>query len=119
MPRNTIQIKRIYEPPSPEDGVRILVERLWPRGLSKDKATVDYWMKDIAPSHELRKWYHHGEGSWQAFRQRYWDELRSHPEGLEELRKILAENQVTFVYAARDPQQNSGVALKEFIENNK
>ncbi len=111
-----IKTKRIYDPPSGADGLRILVERLWPRGLSKDKASVDYWLKDIAPSHELRKWFHRGEGNWDDFRQRYWEELRSHPDSLQKLRELLEGKQVTFVYAARDTLHNSATALKEFLE---
>ncbi|RPI20372.1 MAG: DUF488 domain-containing protein [Chloroflexota bacterium] len=111
-----IRLKRIYDPPSDDDGYRILVERLWPRGLSKDKARVDLWLKEVAPSPDLRKWYAHEVEKWAAFKERYWDELRRNPEGLEKLKRESQRDRVTFVYAAKDEQHNSALLLKEFLE---
>jgi uncharacterized protein YeaO (DUF488 family) len=113
---DVIKIKRVYEPPAPEDGLRILVERLWPRGLSKEKAAVDHWMKEVAPSQGLRKWYDHDLQKWEEFRQRYWQELERNPEAVVQLRELLDQGEVTFVYASRDEQHNSTVVLKEFLE---
>lgn len=112
----SIRLKRVYEPPTPRDGVRVLVERLWPRGLSKDKARVDRWIKDIAPSTELRRWFGHDPAKWEAFKRRYWAELEQRPEVVEEVLKLVRQNTVTFVYAAADAERNSAVALKEFLE---
>ncbi len=112
-----IKLKRAYEPPESSDGRRILVERLWPRGLSKAEAHVDYWNKNIAPSTELRKWYGHQIERWSAFRTKYIKELQNNPEALSELRAQCQDNTVTFVYAARDEYHNSAVVLKDFLEN--
>jgi uncharacterized protein YeaO (DUF488 family) len=111
-----IRLKRAYEKPSPQDGPRILVERLWPRGLTKQKAAVDLWLKEISPSPELRKWYSHDPAKWTQFKQRYWKELRSNKKAVETLRHKTKEADVTFVYAARDEDHNSALALKEFLE---
>jgi uncharacterized protein YeaO (DUF488 family) len=111
-----IKLKRVYEPPSSEDGLRILVERLWPRGFTKDKAAVDHWMKEVAPSQTLRKWYSHDLEKWEAFRRSYRQELDQNPEWLAELREFIAQGTVTFVYAARDEQHNSAAVLKEYLE---
>jgi uncharacterized protein YeaO (DUF488 family) len=111
-----IRLKRAYEPPAKDDGVRLLVERLWPRGLTKEKAKVDEWFKDVAPSPELRKWYSHDPGKWAAFRKRYLDELRGNPEAVGRLRVRVKDGPVTFVYAAKDELRNSALLLKEFLE---
>jgi uncharacterized protein YeaO (DUF488 family) len=112
-----IQLKRAYEPPSAEDGTRVLVERLWPRGLSKERAALDLWMKEIAPSPELRKWNSHDLQKGEAFRQRYLDELRENTEMVDRLRaSVKKEKKVTFVYAAHDEAHNSALVLKEFLE---
>jgi uncharacterized protein YeaO (DUF488 family) len=112
-----IQLKRVYEPASAEDGLRVLVERLWPRGLSKERAALDLWMKEIAPSPELRKWYGHELQKWEAFRQRYLDELQQNTEVVDRLRALVKkEKKVTFVYAAHDEAHNSALVLKEFLE---
>ena len=111
-----IQLKRAYEPPEKHDGARLLVERLWPRGLTKEKAAIDEWFKDVAPSQELRKWYGHDPEKWEAFRHRYLDELRGNPEALDRLRERLKAGTVTFVFAAKDEQHNSALVLKEFLE---
>ena len=111
-----IRLKRVYDPPSKNDGQRILVERLWPRGVSKEKAKVHIWLKDIAPSTELRKWYQHDILKWSEFRIRYMKELEKNVEMVGELQKILDNGIVTFVYAAHDEEHNSAVVLKQYIE---
>jgi uncharacterized protein YeaO (DUF488 family) len=114
-----IKLKRAYEPATEEDGLRILVERLWPRGVSKLKAKVDLWLKDLAPSTELRKWYGHDPARWPQFRKRYWAELKGQGDVLTLLKYVTEERAVTFVYAASDEERNSAVALKEFLERGK
>lgn len=111
-----IHLKRAYDKPSRRDGLRILVERLWPRGVSKDKAAVDLWLKDLAPSTDLRKWFGHDPEKWDEFRRRYWAELEQKGDLLLLLKHRITEGAVTFVYAAHDEQRNSAVALKEFLE---
>jgi len=115
--RITIRIKRVYEEPEEADGRRVLVDRLWARGLSKEKAKVDVWVKDIAPSTELRRWYGHDPNKWTEFKTRYAAELESNPGKVEEL---LAEAQagiVTFLYSSKEERLNNAVALKEYIES--
>ena len=112
-----IQLKRAYEPASGDDGFRILVERLWPRGLTKERAQIALWAKDIAPSEVLRKWYGHAPERWTGFRRRYLRELEGNRAAVEGLRRAIADKmKVTFVYAARDTERNSAVVLKEFLE---
>jgi uncharacterized protein YeaO (DUF488 family) len=113
---NVIRLKRVYEEPGTEDGFRILAERLWPRGLTKDRAAVDLWLKELAPSSELRKWYGHDPAKWTQFCERYWAELKQKKELVNVLRQKSEEGTVTLVYAARDEHQNSAVALKRFVE---
>lgn len=115
----TIKLKRAYEAASKEDGLRILVERLWPRGVSKQKAKIDLWLKDLAPSDELRKWYGHEPSRWPQFCKRYWTELKDQSAVLTLLKYVIQERAVTFVYAAADERRNSAVALKEFLERGK
>ena len=110
-----IRLKRVYEPPSKEDGKRILVERLWPRGLSKEKAALDHWLKEVAPSPELRRWYDHRPERWPEFQERYKAELEARPEPLQALRRLCAEGPVTFVFAARDEARNSAVVLQKLL----
>lgn len=111
-----IRLKRIYQPPAKEDGFRILVERLWPRGVSKERARVDLWLKDVAPSPELRTWYGHDPSKWGEFQERYRAELQRNPE-LERMRQLIEEKkEVTFVYAARDETRNSALVLKLYLE---
>jgi uncharacterized protein YeaO (DUF488 family) len=112
-----IRLKRVYEEPAPEDGLRILVERLWPRGLSKARAAVDLWIKEVAPSPELRRWYHHDPARWEEFRERYRAELRKKEDVVEELRRYCRGQTVTLVYAARDEQHNSALVLKHDLEH--
>jgi uncharacterized protein YeaO (DUF488 family) len=115
----TIRLKRAYEEPSRGDGLRILVERLWPRGLSRERADVDVWLKDIAPSPELRRWFGHEPDKWEEFRRRYWAELDAKPEAVAELRRKARDEPVTFVYAARDEQHNGALALKEYLRHHR
>ena len=114
-----IRLKRAYEAASKDDRLRILVERLWPRGVSKREARIDLWLKDLAPSTELRQWYGHDPGRWPQFRKRYWAELKRKGEALALLKYVTDEKTVTFVYAASDEERNSAVALKEFLERGK
>jgi len=111
-----IKIKRVYDKPEAGDGVRILVERLWPRGLSKKNAKVDMWLKDIAPSTELRKWYSHDPAKWEEFRKRYFHEINNNREAVKELRDITEGKDVTFVYGSKEEKYNSAAALKDYIE---
>ena len=111
----SLHIKRVYERPSPEDGVRILVDRLWPRGLRKDAAALDHWVKDIAPSPELRKWFDHREDRFDEFTRRYRLELKSNPE-LPEFHKLTKTGKVTLLYAAHDANVNHAVVLAEYLK---
>jgi uncharacterized protein YeaO (DUF488 family) len=111
-----IRLKRAYDKPSPSDGKRILVERLWPRGLTKARAKVDLWLKEVAPSSELRKWYGHEPAKWGEFQRRYRKELSGNKELVKQLRNKVKKGVVTFVYAARDQEHNSAVVLKEFLK---
>jgi uncharacterized protein YeaO (DUF488 family) len=111
-----IHLKRVYEPPSTDDGFRILVERLWPRGLSKSHAQVDLWLKDIAPSPQLRTWYGHELAKWEEFQQRYRAELQNNS-AVGQLQQLQQDKpNITFVYAARDTEHNSALVLKAFLE---
>ena len=111
-----IHLKRAYEAPSPRDGLRILVERLWPRGVSRAKAGIDLWLKDVAPSPELRKWFNHDPAKWTEFRKRYFAELQKKGDLLLLLKHRADEGPVTFVYAASDEEHNSALLLKEHLE---
>ena len=111
-----IRLKRAYEAPAKQDGLRILVERLWPRGVSKEKAAVDLWLKDLAPSTELRKWYGHDPEKWDEFRKRYRAELAKVGDLLVLLKHRTTEGPVTFVYAAHDEERNSAVVLKNYLD---
>ena len=108
-----IRLKRAYDPPAPADGARILVDRLWPRGLSKERAQVDLWLKEIAPSAELRRWFGHDPAKWAEFRKRYDAELANNP-SLEELRALIRrDRRVTLLFGARDVEHNNAVVLRE------
>lgn len=112
-----IKTKRVYEDASEDDGFRILTERLWPRGVSKERAQLDQWMKGIAPSHELRKWFDHDPDKWDEFKEKYRRELFG-SEFVEEMIEIIKNQEtVTFVYASKDEEYNSTVLLKEFLED--
>jgi uncharacterized protein YeaO (DUF488 family) len=114
-----ITLKRAYVPASKDDGLRILVERLWPRGVSKQKAKIDLWLTDLAPSAELRKWYGHDPAKWPQFRKRYLTELQDQGDLLALLKYVAQQQTVTFVCAASDEERNSALALKEFLERGK
>jgi uncharacterized protein YeaO (DUF488 family) len=110
-----IRLKRAYEQPAEGDGLRILVDRLWPRGLSKAGAAIDRWEKDIAPSTGLRQWFGHAPGRWEEFRRRYTGELREHAALLGELRELARESPITLVYSARDEAHNDAVVLRDVL----
>jgi uncharacterized protein YeaO (DUF488 family) len=114
-----IKLKRVYEESSADDGFRVLVERLWPRGISKEKAALDLWLKDVAPSPELRKWFGHDPARWQEFQQRYAAELQGKKDDLALLRQKSRQGNVTLVYAARDEKHNAALALKRFLGRRK
>jgi uncharacterized protein YeaO (DUF488 family) len=110
-----IQTKRVYDAASTEDGFRVLVDRLWPRGLKKDQVDADAWMKDVAPSTELRKWFHHEAPKWSEFKRRYFRELDQNVDALDKLRQAAGKGRVTLLYSARDAERNHAVALKEYL----
>ena len=111
-----IKLKRAYEQASNDDGLRVLVERLWPRGISKQKGQIKLWLKALSPSPELRKWYGHDPAKWPQFRKRYWKELQNQSDLLALLKHVAQQQTVTFVYAASDKDRNSALALKELLE---
>lgn len=110
-----VRIKRAYEPPSPHDGARVLVDRLWPRGLKKADAGISQWMKEIAPSNELRKWFGHDPTRWEEFRRRYKAELAKKRELVGQLRELAREGPLTLVYSAHDEAHNQAVVLRETL----
>lgn len=112
----TIQLKRVYELPQASDGKRVLIDRLWPRGLSKEKAKVDLWFKDIAPSTELRKWFGHDPAKWNEFKKRYHEELKGNSEVVSKMVDMLKNGKVTLVYGAKDEEHNDAVVLKDYLE---
>jgi uncharacterized protein YeaO (DUF488 family) len=111
----TIKLKRAYEKPETSDGVRILVERLWPRGLSKEIAGVDLWLKDVAPSTELRKWFNHDPEKWEEFKTLYFAELETNPDALTPIAELLKSETLTFIFASKEKMLNSAHALKEYL----
>jgi len=112
----TIKIKRIYEPYTASDGFRVLVDRLWPRGIKKETARIDLWLKEAAPSNELRKWFDHDPEKWKAFITKYRAELKGSP-ALDQLRTLVNEHKVvTLLYGAKDEQHNQAVALAQFLD---
>ena len=110
-----IALKRIHDPPDPGDGLRILVDRLWPRGVKKEKAAVDIWAKKVAPSTELRQWFHSDVGDWREFRKRYNAELAANPEAVADIAKLASMQRLTFLYAAKDAKQNHAAVLRDYI----
>ena len=112
-----VKIKRIYKTPEKDDGKRILVDRLWPRGLTKEKARVDLWLKGIAPSTELRKWFNHIPEKWEEFKVRYFKELENNEEAVAKLKDEINIEKVTLLYGAKDEEHNEATVLKKFIEN--
>lgn len=114
-----LKIKRIYEEPLKVDGIRILIDRLWPRGISKERAHLDYWFKDIAPSSDLRKWFNHEPKKFKEFRKCYKEELKCEPEKVKEILKLLEQHNVTLIYAAKNPKINHAIVLKDYIKSAK
>ena len=110
-----VALKRVYEPPSDADGARILVDRLWPRGLSKEKARVDLWLKEIAPTTELRQWFGHDPAKWDEFQRRYRAELKANDAAMSELKAALVSGPATLVYGAKDEAHNDAVVLAEYL----
>lgn len=110
------RIKRIYEPASHDDGMRILVDRLWPRGISRGEAQLDEWVKELAPSDELRNWFNHEENRWRKFRERYLDELKEHREQARKIAEAARESTVTLLFAAKDEEHNNAVVLRQYLE---
>ncbi len=115
--RNTIRLKRAYAAPEPDDGCRVLVDRLWPRGITKEAAHIDLWLKDIAPSNELRKWFNHDPARWGEFQRRYRAEIEQQAEAVAQLMAEIHKGRVTLVYGAKDEQHNNAAVLKEFAES--
>jgi uncharacterized protein YeaO (DUF488 family) len=111
-----IKLRRAYDPPTDGDGARFLVERLWPRGVRKARLKLDGWLKDVAPSSDLRKWFGHDPKKWPEFRRRYLAELRAHPAAWRPLLAAARRGRITFVYAAHDVERNGAVALKAFLD---
>lgn len=110
-----VKLKRAYEKPALDDGVRVLIDRLWPRGVRKIDAALDQWMKDLAPSTGLRKWFGHDPARWEEFQRRYTDEVRQHLDQLEQLRTLAGKGTVTLVYSAHDEVHNDAVVLRQLV----
>lgn len=111
-----LAVKRVYDSPSPADGIRVLVDRLWPRGLTKKKARVDLWLKEVSPSGELRKWFGHDPAKWPEFKRRYFAELAEHEAAVTDIAEKALNGPVTILFGARETRYNNAVAFKEFIE---
>ena len=114
-----VKLKRAYEPPAAEDGVRVLVDRLWPRGVSKEHAALDLWMKEIAPSTELRKWFGHDPERWEEFCRRYVEELHGNAELVSQLRSLARKGPITLVYSAHDEVHNDAIVLRDVLLDRK
>jgi uncharacterized protein YeaO (DUF488 family) len=112
-----IQMKRAYDKPAATDGFRVLVDRVWPRGVTKEKLKADLWLKNIAPSTELRRWFGHDPEKWDEFRKRYFQELDSHTEGIQLLREKMRKGKLTLVYGAKEERFNNAEAIKEYVES--
>lgn len=112
----SIRLKRAYETPEPDDGFRILVDRLWPRGVSKSTARIDLWLKEIAPSTSLRKWFGHEPSKWPEFKTRYFAELDNKPQSVDQILAHVRRGTVTLVYGAKDKEHNDAVALLEYLQ---
>lgn len=111
-----IRVQRVYDPPGPDDGVRVLVERLWPRGMKRDALKLDRWLKEVAPSDSLRRWFAHEPARWEEFQRQYFAELDNHPEAWRPLLEAARRGNLTLLYSARDIEHNSAVALKRYLE---
>jgi len=118
MKKGMVKIKGVYDPVSRDDGRRILIDRLWPRGIRKEDAKIDEWLKEIAPSNELRKWFGHDPAKWQEFKKKYASELSEKSELVERLRAESGKGMITLLFAAKDAGHNNAVVLKELIERN-
>lgn len=116
MARGSFHLKRVYEAPEASDGVRVLVDRVWPRGLTKEAAKLDHWMKELAPSTALRKWFGHDPAKWDGFRERYFRELDKQSEGVARLRAMARGKRVTLLFGAKDEEHNQAVALAEYLK---
>ena len=114
--RHPLKLKRVYDEPASDDGDRVLVERLWPRGMTRERAGLRLWLKELAPSHELRKWYGHRPERWPEFRKRYEAELQGHAPELDQLVALNEGGPVTLVFAAKDEARNSAVVLRDYLE---
>jgi len=114
-----ILVKRIYDPPGKKDGLRVLVDRLWPRGLKKEKAGVHKWLKDIAPSDSLRKWFSHDPEKWQEFKRQYFKELKEKNDLIKWIEEKERNQTITLLYGAKDPRYNNALALKEYLGREK
>jgi uncharacterized protein YeaO (DUF488 family) len=110
-----ILLKRVYEAPAKGDGCRVLVDRLWPRGVSRQSAKVDYWIKDVAPSAPLRKWFAHDPAKWPEFKKRYFRELKGNADGVKLIRSLARQGKVTLLFGARDEKHNNAVVLKQYL----
>ena len=110
-----VRLKRAYDPAAPDDGVRVLVDRLWPRGVRKEDAAIDHWMKDVAPSTALRQWFGHDPARWTEFRHRYAAELRDHAAAIDTLRDLARKGTLTLVFGARDEEHNDAVVLRDVL----
>ncbi|SNB53066.1 DUF488 domain-containing protein [Thermoflexus hugenholtzii] len=111
-----IKVKRVYDPAEPDDGRRFLMDRLWPRGVKKEALRMDGWLREVAPSDRLRRWFGHDPKKWEEFRRRYFAELEAHPEAWQPLREAARAGNVTLLFSARDTSYNNAVALREFLE---
>jgi uncharacterized protein YeaO (DUF488 family) len=112
----TVKVKRVYQEPAKGDGLRVLVDRLWPRGMSKDAVHLDLWLKEVAPSTALRRWYGHEPSKWEEFKRRYFRELDCAPEPVNVLMEQAGEGKICLLFAAKDEERNNAVALKEYLE---
>jgi len=113
--RTDIRTKRVYEPATSHDGFRVLVDRVWPRGLTKEQVRADLWMKDVAPSTALRQWFGHDRSKWEAFKRRYFSELDAQPQAVARLLEEAAKGRLTLLFSARDAEYNQAVALREYL----
>ena len=111
-----IKVKRVYDPPSPSDGQRILVDRLWPRGIAKASAKIDLWIKEIAPSNALRQWYAHDPQKWPEFKRKYFAELEANGEALKSFLAQIGKGEMTFLFSSKEMRLNNAFALKEYVE---
>lgn len=115
VPASHVRLKRVYEPAAEDDGARVLVDRLWPRGLRKDEAAIERWAKAVAPTTELRRWFGHDPARWDDFRARYTEELRAHGAELDELRALARHGRLTLLYSAHDEAHNQAIVLREVL----